>query len=93
MSFRNLTTSLPNEYLSTPFAVLVDDKFMEVNMNVSLPSSNDYCLADLLSSGQRVVPVDTSIIHDSQATSQLVSNLVNSDANNTTNNYPTDNIL
>ena len=85
MSFRNLTISVPKEYLSTPFAVLFDDNFMEVNMNVSLPSSNDYSLTDLLASGQRVAPVDTSIIHDSQATSQLVSNLVNSDDNNQNN--------
>ena len=55
--------------------------FVDVNINVSLPSSNDYNLADLLASGQRVVPVDTSIIHDSSATSQLVSNIVNSDEN------------
>lgn len=86
MSFRNLTISVPKEYLSTPFAILVDDKFLEVNLNVSLPSSNDYSLADLLASGQRVAPVDTAIIHDCQATSQLVSNLVNSDANNQINN-------
>ena len=93
MSFRNIKNKLPIEHVTTKFVTLADDKFVEQNLNVSLPSSNDYCLADLLSSGQRVVPVDTAIIHDSQATSQLVSNLVNSDANNTTNNYPTDNIL
>ena len=79
--FRNIKINLPYEDLSTSFVSLHDDKFVDVNLNVSLPSSNDYCLADLLASGQRVVPVDTSIIHDSQATSQLVSNLVNYDDN------------
>ena len=81
MSFRNLKNPVPKEHVSTPFVMLHDDKFVDVNLNVSLPSSNDYCLADLLASGQRVVPVDTSIIHDSDATSQLVSNIVNSDEN------------
>lgn len=81
MSFRNLKNKLPIEHVSTSFVALHDDKFVDVNLNVSLPSSNDYCLADLLASGQRVVPVDTAIIHDSAATSQLVSNLVNVDEN------------
>ena len=79
MSFRNLKTAVPSENDCTSFVVLHDDKFVDVNINVSLPSSNDYNLADLLASGQRVVPVDTSIIHDNVATSQLVSNIVNSD--------------
>ena len=79
MSFRNLKNLVPSEQDSTSFVTLLDDKFAEVNINMSLPSSNDYCLADLLASGQRVVPVDTSIIHDNAATSQLVSNIVNSD--------------
>ena len=81
MSFRNLKNKMPIEHVQTSFVSIHDDKFVDVNLNVSLPSSNDYCLQDLLSSGQRVVPIDTSIIHDSQATSQLVSNLVNSDDN------------
>ena len=79
MSFRNIKISVPSENDCTSFVALHDDKFVDVNLNVSLPSSNDYNLADLLASGQRVVPVDTSIIHDNVATSQLVSNIVNSD--------------
>jgi len=79
MSFRNIKNSVPIEQDCTKFVVLLDDKFVDANINVSLPSSNDYCLADLLASGQRVAPVDTSIIHDSQATSLLVSDLFNSD--------------
>ena len=81
MSFRNIKNSVPKEHVCTPFVMLHDDKFVDVNLNVSLPSSNDYCLADLLASGQRVVPVDPTVIHDSDATSQLVSNIVNSDEN------------
>ena len=79
--FRNIKINVPYEHLSTSFVTLHEDKFVEQNLNVSLPSSNDYCLADLLSSGQRVVPVDTSIIHDNAATSQLVANIVNTDEN------------
>ena len=82
MSFRNLKFSIPSEVVSTSFVQLLDDKFVDVNLNVPLPSSNDYCLVDLLASGQRVVPVETAVIHDSDATSQLVSNLLNSDVNN-----------
>lgn len=76
MSFRNLKNPIPAEHVCTTFSVLHDDKFVEVNLNVSLPSSNDYCLKDLLASGQRVVPVDTAILHDSAATSQLVDTLM-----------------
>lgn len=79
MSFRNVKSFVPSEQDCTTFVVLHDDNFVEANLNVLLPSSNDYNLADLLASGQRVVPVDTSIIHDNVATSQLVSNIVNSD--------------
>ena len=93
MSFRNLITQVPTEHDCAKLVVFSDDKFVSANLDTSLPSSNDYNLADLLASGQRVVPVDTSILHDTHATSQLVTNLANSDANNSTNNYPTDNIL
>lgn len=79
MSFRNIKNIVPVEHDCAKFVVLHDDKFVDVNLNVPLPTSNDYCLQDLLASGQRVVPVDTSIIHDNVATSQLVSNIVNSD--------------
>ena len=85
MSFRNIKNKMPIEHVSTSFAALHNDKFVEVNLNVSLPSSNDYNLADLLASGQRVVPVDTAIIHDSAATSQMVLNIVNSDQNEQNN--------
>ena len=79
MSFRNINYIIPVEHVNSTFVALHDEKFVEVDLNVPLPSSNDYCLADLLASGQRVVPVDTAVIHDSQATSQLVTNLVNSE--------------
>lgn len=77
MSFRNIKTVVPNEHDCTHFVALHDDKFVDVNLDVSLPSSNDYSLADLLASGQRVVPVDTTILHDSVATSQVVNSLMN----------------
>ena len=76
MSFRNLKNHLPSEQDCTSFVTLLDDKFVDVKLNVSLPSSNEYSLADLLASGQRVVPVDTSILHDNDATSQVVNSLM-----------------
>lgn len=77
MSFRNLRSVVPNEHDCANFVILHDDKFVDVNIDVSLPSSNEYSLADLLASGQRVVPVDTTILHDTAATSQVVSSLMN----------------
>ena len=44
MSFRNIKNSVPIEQDCTKFVVLLDDKFVDANINVSLPSSNDYCL-------------------------------------------------
>ena len=76
MSFRNIKNIVPNEHDSAKLVILQDDKFVDVNLHVSLPSSNDYCLKDLLASGQRVVPVDTSILHDNDATSQVVNTLM-----------------
>ena len=76
MSFRNIKHIAPNEHDSAKLVILQDDKFVDVNLHVSLPSSNDYCLKDLLASGQRVVPVDTSILHDNDATSQVVNTLM-----------------
>ena len=76
MSFRNLKNIVPSEHDSASLVALHDDKFVDVNLHVSLPSSNDYCLKDLLASGQRVVPVDTSILHDDVATSQVVNTLM-----------------
>ena len=48
MTFRNLKNKIPIEHVRTSFVTMHDDKFVDVNLNVSLPSSNDYCLADLL---------------------------------------------
>ena len=62
MSFRNIKNKMPIENVQTSFVAIHDDKFVDVKLNVSLPSSNDYCLADLLASGQRVVPVDTTTL-------------------------------
>ena len=76
MSFRNIKNIVPKEHDSAKLVILQDDKFVDVNLHVSLPSSNDYCLKDLLASGQRVVPVDTSILHDDVATSQVVTTLM-----------------
>lgn len=78
MSFRNIKSVVPTENDCTKFVVLKDDKFVEVNLDVNLPLSNDYTLADLLASGQKLVPVDTAILHDEFTTSQVVNSLINS---------------
>lgn len=78
MSFRNIKSLVPIEHDCTKFVVLKDDKFVDANLDVILPSSNDYTLSDLLASGQRVVPVDTAILHDNVTTSQVVDALISS---------------
>jgi len=87
MSFRNIKNKMPIEHVRTSFVAVHDDKFVDVNLNVSLPSSNDYNLADLLASGQRVVPVDTSILHDDVATSQVLNTLMSSSDSIENNDY------
>ena len=78
MSFRNIKFVVPIEQDCTKFVVLKDDKFVDVNLDESLPSSNEYTLGDLLASGQRVVPVETAILHDEAIASHVVSSLINS---------------
>ena len=78
MSFRNIKLVVPTEHDCTKFVQLIEDKFVDTNLDVNLPSSTDYTLADLLSSGQRVVPVETAILHDEAITSQVVNSLINS---------------
>jgi hypothetical protein len=86
MSFRNIKPVLPSERDCAHFVVLRDDKFVDVELDVPLPSSNDYSLADLLASGQRVAPVDTTILHDSDATSQVVNTLMNTSDSESSDN-------
>lgn len=78
MSFRNIKPVVPIENDFSKLVFLKDDKFVEVNLDVNLPSSNEYTLGDLIASGQRVVPVDTAILHDEAITSQVVDALINS---------------
>lgn len=78
MSFRNINIVIPKEDDCTKFVVLNGEKFVESNLVVNLPSSYDYNLGDLLASGQRVVPVETSILHDDATTTQVVNSLINS---------------
>lgn len=78
MSFRNVKSVVPIEDDCTKFVVLNGDKFVESNLVVNLPSSYDYNLGDLLASGQRVVPVDTAILHDAATTTQVVDALISS---------------
>lgn len=77
MSFRNIRYSIPKEERTCTLVQLVGNDFNEVNLNIPLPSSSDYSLKDLLAAGVKVQPVDTTIIHDSSATSAVADALVN----------------
>lgn len=77
MSFRNIRHSIPKEERTCTLVQLVGDEFKEVKLNASLPSSTDYSLKDMLAAGVKVQPVDTTVIHDSSATSAVADALVN----------------
>lgn len=74
--FRNIPISIPREVSHASICEVHDDKIVDTDLCPSLPSSNDYSLADLLASGVRVQPVDTTIVHDSAATSSIAKDFV-----------------
>lgn len=80
MSFRYYKNVLVRHGDTSPMVVVCGDEIVEQNLNVSLPSSSDYSLKDLLAAGVPVVPVDPTVIHDSSATSvvadAVISNFV-----------------
>lgn len=86
MSFRNIRHSIPKEEKTCTLVQLVGDDFKEVPLNQSLPSSSDYSLKDLLAAGVKVQPVDTTVIHDSSATSVVADALVNQPVVSSTDN-------
>lgn len=80
MSFRNVKSSIPLEKDTCQLVQLVDDKFLSVNFDLSLPSSSDYSLKDMLAAGVKIPLVDTTVVHDSDVTSSVVSSVVNSES-------------
>lgn len=78
--FRNFHFFIPRECSTSTLVELVGDEFRAVDLNKSLPSSNDYSLKDMLASGVKVQPVDTTVIHDSSTTSAVADALVSQPA-------------
>lgn len=82
MSFRNVKPVIHGEQNLSCFVKFIDEKCVDCDVNVSLPSSFDYNLGDLIASGQRVSPVDTAILHDSNAVMSVVDSLLVSEDSN-----------
>ncbi len=91
MSFRNIKSRIPRECSTSTLVELVGDEFMAVDLNKSLPSSTDYSLKDMLAAGVKIQPVDTTIIHDSSATSVVADAVINQ-ASVTSDNVESSNI-
>ena len=90
MAFRFYKNHIDKPDVTSPMVEVIGDKLVESNLDVSLPSSCDYSLKDLLASGVKVAPVDPSVIHDSAATSvvaeSVISNSVVTDSVEPSNN-------
>lgn len=89
--FRNIRSRIPKEQKTCTLVELVDDKFREVNLSTPLPCSVDYSLKDMLASGVKIQPVDTTIIHDSSATSALAEDFINNAESDQSNNVQSSN--
>lgn len=90
--FRNIRTSIPREQNTFVLVELIGDKFREVDLSAPLPSSVDYSLKDMLAAGVKIQPVDTTIIHDSLATSALAEDFINNaDSDQSNNVQPSNN--
>ena len=76
MAFRNIRFSVPRETNVSTLVEIIDDEFVSVNLNKNLPCSSDYSLKDLLAAGVKVQPVDTTVIHDSSATSAVADSVI-----------------
>lgn len=74
--FRNIRPVIPSENSCAKIMEVHEDKIVEADFNKSLPSSNDYSLADLVAAGVKVAPVDPTIVHDSDSTSALAKDFV-----------------
>lgn len=86
--FRNIRSFIPFEVSCTKLYEVLEDKIVEANTSMSLPCSTDYSLKDLLAAGVKVPPVDTTVIHDSSATSAVADALVSKPSESV---FPVDN--
>jgi hypothetical protein len=80
MSFRFYKNHTDKPDITSPMVEVSGDKLVEANLDVSLPSSCDYSLKDLLAAGVKVAPVDPSVIHDSTATSFVADSVISHSA-------------
>lgn len=91
MAFRFYKNHIDTPDITSPMVEVIGDKLVEANLNVTLPSSCDYSLKDLLAAGVKVAPVDSTVVHDSASASSVAdafvhSQSVNEDNNNTDKN-------
>ena len=76
MAFRFYKNHIDTPDITSPMVEVSGDKLVEANLDVSLPSSCDYSLKDLLAAGVPVAPVDSTVIHDSVATSVVAESVI-----------------
>ena len=76
MAFRFYKNHIDNPDVTSPMVEVIGDKLVEANLDVSLPSSCDYSLSDLMSAGLKVVPVDPTVIHDSVAADVVAESVI-----------------
>lgn len=76
MAFRNIKCVVPRETNFSSLVVVQGDKLVVQDLDVALPRSCDYSLKDLLAAGVPVAPVDSTVIHDSTATSAVADSVM-----------------
>ena len=76
MAFRFFKNVLDHPCDISPIVVVSGDKLVVQDINVLLPTSSDYSLKDLLAAGVPVPPVDSTVIHDSTATSVVAESVI-----------------
>lgn len=90
MSFRNINFVVPRETSTCKHVILIGTDFNEENLNVSLPSSCDYSLQDMIAAGVNVQVVNPTVIHDSSASSVVVDSVMSNYVD--TNSVDTDSV-
>lgn len=76
MAFRFYKNVIDHHGVTSPMVEVIGDKLVEANLDVSLPSSCDYSLKDLMSAGLKVAPVDPTVIHDSAAADVVADSVI-----------------
>ena len=86
MAFRFYKNHIDKPDVTSPMVEVIGDKLVVANLDVSLPSSCDYSLNDLLAAGVKVAPVDSTVVHDSASASSVADAFVQSQNANEDNN-------